>query len=106
MKISLAVLATLFTISARAGATDPGLQAFNKEDYNGAHKIWTQQAHAGDAGAQYRLGWMYRTGTGTDSDLKAAEDWLQLAASQGHALARLELARLRRTGPAVTHAVR
>lgn len=53
-----------------------------------------QQAAAGDAEAQYSLGTMYLTGTGTGIDLKQAEHWLKLAAAQGLDKARFKLGHL------------
>lgn len=53
-----------------------------------------RQAEAGDAEAQYMLGTMYLTGTGTPVNLKQAERWLKLAAGQGLDKARFKLGHL------------
>jgi hypothetical protein len=52
------------------------------------------QAQSGDAEAQYSLGNMYLTGTGTEVDLKQAELWLQRAAEQGLDKAQFKLGHL------------
>ncbi len=52
------------------------------------------QAEAGDIEAQYKLGAMYLTGTGTGSDLKLAEQWLGRAAEKGHTKAQFKLGHL------------
>lgn len=53
-----------------------------------------QQAESGDVEAQYNLGNMYLTGTGTGIDLKQAEHWLKLAAGQGLDKAQFKLGHL------------
>jgi uncharacterized protein len=52
------------------------------------------QAESGDAEAQYNLGSMYLTGTGTGVDLKLAELWLKRAAVQGLDKAQYKLGHL------------
>lgn len=52
------------------------------------------QAESGDAEAQYNLGNMLLTGTGTAVDLRQAEIWLQRAASQGLDKAQFKLGHL------------
>ena len=41
------------------------------------------KAEAGDADAQYNLGWMYDEGEGVEQDFKEAVKWYQKAADQG-----------------------
>lgn len=56
-------------------------------------KIETQ-ARTGDTEAQYSLGNMYLTATGTTMDLKLAEQWLTRAAKAGHVKAQFKLGHL------------
>lgn len=51
-----------------------------------------KQARAGDAGAQYLLGFMYAEGQGVAKDEAEALKWYTKAAEQGHADAQLSLA--------------
>lgn len=53
-----------------------------------------KQAEADDVEAQYKLGNMYLTGTGTPVDLKQSEQWLTRAAKKGHTKAQFKLAHL------------
>ena len=52
------------------------------------------QARSGDTEAQYNLGNMYLTATGTKVDLKLAEQWLKRAAKAGHVKAQFKLGHL------------
>jgi TPR repeat protein len=49
-------------------------------------------AEAGVAAAQYDLGTMYATGTGTDANAFEAARWIGKAAAQGHTEAQLDYA--------------
>lgn len=53
-----------------------------------------QQAESGDHEAEYTLGTMYLTGTGTDVDLTQAQFWLKRAANKGHVKAQYKLGHL------------
>ena len=64
-----------------------------------AIQLYCDGARAGDAEAQYSLGWMYANGRGTPRDDALAAFFLQLAATQGHAPS---LRLLRFVGPAAT----
>ena len=50
-----------------------------------------EQAEAGDAKAQYRLGMSYLNGDGVPEDKEEAVYWFQLAAEQGHVIAQFNL---------------
>ncbi|MFA7386150.1 MAG: tetratricopeptide repeat protein [Thiohalobacteraceae bacterium] len=52
------------------------------------------QARSGDTDAQYNLGNMYLTATGTTIDLKLAEQWLKRAANAGQVKAQFKLGHL------------
>ena len=62
-----------------------GLDAYNKGDYETAYKQWKPLAKAGDAEAQYNLGFMYRRGEGVKQDDEKAAYWYRRAADQGDA---------------------
>ncbi len=55
-------------------------------------------AQAGDADAQYHLGWMYFVGDGVIQDSAEAARWYRLAADQGHATAQHNLGMMYVTG--------
>lgn len=56
-------------------------------DYAKAMDLYCSAARAGNADAQYRLGWMYANGRGSPRDDASAAYLFQLAAKQGHAQA-------------------
>jgi hypothetical protein len=58
-------------------------------------------AEAGDAGAQYLLGYMYAEGQGVDQNVKEALRWYIRAAEQGHADAQLSAAMIYAEGRGV-----
>jgi soluble lytic murein transglycosylase-like protein len=53
-------------------------------DYDKAAQLYCAAARAGNADAQYRLGWMYANGRGMPRDDAAAAHMFRLAARQGH----------------------
>jgi len=61
-----------------------GWDAFNREDYATAYRIWKTLAEKKDAHAQNNLGLMYQLGRGVVQDHKEAAKWFRLAANQGH----------------------
>jgi len=69
-----------------------GLAAARGGNYAGAHAVWLPLARRGDVEAQYRLGWMYETGLGTEKNPFHAAKWYRQAAAQGHASAQYNLA--------------
>ena len=54
-------------------------------------KTIQELAEAGDADAQYSMGWMYDTGDGVPKDYAEAVKWYRKAAEQGHAVAQFNL---------------
>lgn len=56
-------------------------------DYDKAMQLYCAAARAGNADAQYHLGWMYANGRGIARDDAMALHMFQLAARQGHAQA-------------------
>lgn len=49
-----------------------------------AYYLWRPRAEAGDAEAQYGIGWMYHNGYGLAINDKEAITWWEMAARQGH----------------------
>ena len=56
--------------------------AFEREDYETAYKLFLPLAEQGDADAQYNLGVMYNEGEGVPQDYKEATKWFRLAAEE------------------------
>jgi len=77
-------------------ATGPAL-AGDKEDFD----ITAIYASHGDAKAQFRLGRMYATGTGTNQDLPQAASWYKKAAEQGDMESQYQLATMYDTGKGI-----
>ena len=59
--------------------------AYERQDYKTAHRLWLSLAEQGDASAQYNLGQMYVQGKGVPQDYKEAVKWFRLSAEQGDA---------------------
>ncbi len=73
-------------------------QAMAAGDFAEAYCLWRRPADAGDAEAQFAIGWMYHNGYGLSIDDARAVEWWRRAASQGHADAHFALGNLFRTG--------
>ena len=69
-------------------------EAMRAGNYAIAYCIWQPQAKAGDANAQYNIGWLYHNGYGLAVDDQQALYWWQQAAEQNHIDARFALASL------------
>ncbi len=65
-----------------------------KRQYGAAIKLLNARAIAGDAGAQFKLGSMYRTGLGVPMDKDLATQWLSKASKSGNASATAILKRM------------
>jgi len=63
-------------------------------DFAPAWCIWNELAGAGNATAQYNLGWLYRNGQGVSVDNGRARQLWEQAARSGHADAQMALAML------------
>jgi TPR repeat protein len=81
-------------LAASAVAQTPfqqGLDAFNRDDFANALRIWRPLAEQGDLRSQYFLGALYDFGEGVrESDAEAAK-WYRRAAEQGYAPAQYSL---------------
>ncbi len=86
--VMLAVGVVLLAAPAWAGDLQAGVEAYNRGDYATALKEWRPLAAQGDAKAQYNMGVMYFMGRGAPQDVVQAHLWMNVAAAQGHELAR------------------
>ena len=77
------------------------LAAYKAGDYDSALEEWKPLAEMGNASAQYKLGYMYKTGKGVPLDYGGAVRWYHLAAIQGNASARSNLGFMYKTGKGV-----
>ncbi|MBF0471759.1 MAG: sel1 repeat family protein, partial [Gammaproteobacteria bacterium] len=68
--------------------------ALRRGNFAEAYYYWRPLAEAGDAEAQFGLGWMYHNGYGLAIDDQIAAKWWQQAAEQNHGDAALALATL------------
>ncbi len=78
-----------------------GLVAYNQGDYVTALEEWKPLAEMGNPAAQYKLGYMYKTGKGIPLDYGGAVIWYHLAAIQGNASAQSNLGFMYKTGKGV-----
>ena len=83
-KIALAALLLAMATAADAQSVKAGVEAWQREEYESAVKIWRPLAEAGDADAAFNLGQAYRLGRGVPISLAAAQTWLERAARKGH----------------------
>ena len=61
------------------------VDAYEREDYKTAYKLFLPLAEQEDSDAQCYLGLIYEYGHGVPQDYKEAEKWYRLAAEQGDA---------------------
>ena len=83
---SLLALTFLFLFSGSVFGDDfqDGLDAYNKQDYKEAVRLYRLSAEQGFAGAQYNLGVMYGKGLGVPQDYALAHMWFNLSGSNGN----------------------
>ena len=86
-------LTFLFLFSSVVFADDwnDGVDAYKRQDYKTAYKLWLPLAEQGNATAQFNLGSMYSNGLGVPQDYKEAVRLYRLSAEQGDAKAQLNL---------------
>ena len=94
---------TLFfgNLNVLAQDFNKGLVAYNLGDYDTALEEWKPLAEMGNPAAQYKLGYMYKTGKGIPLDYGGAVIWYHLAAIQGNASAQSNLGFMYKTGKGV-----
>ena len=85
-----------FACHAYAG---PGIDAYNRGDWEQAWRALEGQAQRGDAFAQFYIGKMYEGGLGRPADPLRARYWYTQAAAKGHPEARAAIAALRPDAP-------
>ena len=101
--LGLFVLAQAWVAGRAAPAFDAGLHRFRDADFGAAQRVWTQLAGAGDANAQFMLGYLSEAGLGRPWSARAAAAWYRLAADAGHAEAQWRLGLLYDMGLGVPH---
>jgi hypothetical protein len=101
--LGLFVLAQAWVAGRAAPAFDAGLHRFRDADFGAAQRVWTQLAGAGDANAQFMLGYLSEAGLGRPWSARAAAAWYRLAADAGHAEAQWRLGLLYEMGLGVPH---
>ena len=74
------ILCASLALPAQAGFEE-GQAAYNRGDYATALKEWQPLAVAGNADAQYNLGWMYASGLGVPQDKVLAYALYNLSAA-------------------------
>ncbi len=86
LKISLLFIASLISsVGAVANDLDDAVEAMRTGDFAVAYCIMRPLAEAGDADAQYNIGWMYLNGYGLRVNDSLALDWWEKASAQGNA---------------------
>jgi len=81
----------LFSGSVYGDDFQDGVDAYKRNDYKEAFRLWLPFAEQGDAKAQAFLGMMYNKGQGVPQDDKEAVKWYRLSAEQGNAKAQYYL---------------
>ena len=96
-----AILASCVSSEEKAALNDPDVilaqakQAYFEKRYRQVFELLFPLAAAGDARAQYTLGYLYHHGLGVTKSDQQAMNWIQRAAAQGNkkALQALEQAK-------------
>ena len=78
-----------------------GFDAFQKNDYQTAFKLWLPLAEQGDVNAQFNLGVIYEKGQGVKQDYFEAVNWYRKASEQGYAKAQFNLGMMYNEGKGV-----
>ena len=93
--IFLLALTFLFLLSGSsvvfADDLQDGLDAYERKDYETAHKLLLPLAEQGSAEAHYSLGLLYDEGLEGAPDYKEVVKWYRLAAEQKHEAAQFAL---------------
>ena len=100
MKWLLITGAMILALSTPAWPSDwkSGQQAYDRGDVETALGEWQAAASAGDARAEYSLGFLYQTGEGVPRDFEQAINFYRLAADHGNTDAQVALGNLCRLG--------
>ena len=76
---------------SNGGDLQDGVDAFKRQDYKEAVRLFHLSAEQGNAEAQFILGTMYASGRGVPQDYKEAVKWYRLSAEQGHGICTIQL---------------
>ncbi len=100
-RILLSVMvALLISASPVLAQFEEGVDALRAGDYAKAMQAWQAGAAAGDARAEYSLGYLYQFGLGVPGDLGKAKEWYEKAAAANNADALYALGLLYESGKA------
>lgn len=80
----VAILALFLAAPVGAQSVKAGIEAWQRGDHSEAVSIWRPLAESGDADASFNLGQAYRLGRGVETNLGAAQAWLDRAARKDH----------------------
>ena len=99
----LLALTFLFLFSGSVFGDDlqDGFDAYKRNDYKEAFKLFRLSAVQGNESAQFNLGLMYYEGQGVPQDYKEALKWFRLSAKQGDADAQYNLGEMYKNGQGV-----
>jgi hypothetical protein len=106
-KLFRATLTALLLASVAPVSADPSddwhaaFNALERSDYATAVALFRSLAEQGYAGAQFQLGFLYRSGRGVPQDYAEALKWLRRAAAQGNRYAQSNLGFMYRDGEGV-----
>ena len=90
-RLLLSAIIFLASASSAYAGFDAGVAAYQRGDFETAIKEFEPAAEAGDATAQFTLGYMHQFGQGVAQDLDKAARWYRRAAEQGHPAAQYNL---------------
>lgn len=79
------------TLSESDRYLQAGISMLQRGDYIAALKNFGEASRRGNHEAQYRIGLMYRDGTGVEKKAEEAAYWFRKAASNGHAEAQYQI---------------
>jgi len=86
MGIKFILIALLLSVMSSpllmAGEFEDAIDAYIKQDYKTALRLFKNESQQGSAPAQYNIGLMYAEGQGVPQDYVEAVKWFQLAAKQ------------------------
>lgn len=104
-KVIWVVIACIGVLSG-SGCGPPNMMknaeaAYRTGNFTEALKLYRNLAEQGNAVAQYKLGYMYFLGQGTQKNDQEAARWTRRAAEQGHAAAQLSLGLMYKNGEGV-----
>ena len=104
MRAALLALALVFVLALPActPGLEEGIAAYERGDYETAHRGFLKAAEQGNAAAQYWLGWMYDKGYGVPENDSEAIRWYRKAAEQGLSAAQNRLGVMHYNGEGVT----